>query len=192
MKNFLLIISMMPFIVSARQMEGFGANYYHDDLSIPNYYTYKKLVPNIRIGNHTFVMEFSNLSKIAKVTGIAVNQDNHASWLCLTSKNINYWFISDNEMGKSDLTSIAITNAGQQKSCPRYSGNLDISIKGIPLQDASFASISSIFSHKPDGNIIQYCNDTKSYGDFTQINCLQYYMIKNSVSGVLISQITSN
>jgi len=189
---FLALTTMVSPAVMAVQMEGFGANYYQDDSSIPNYETNKGLTPDIIVGDNIFTMEFSSLADIAKTTGVAVNQGVQASWLCLTSKKVNYWFISDNEMGQGYLTSIGIAKTGAQEGCSSYSGDLIVTIKGIPLLKASSEDISSIFSIRPDSNIIQYCADTKSYGDFSQTNCLQYYLENKRVNGVFISQVTSN
>jgi len=192
MKYLLLALSVTSSVATATQMEGFGTNYYQGDSSIPYYDTNKSLVPNVIVGDNVYTMEFSSLLDIAKTTGVTVNQGNQASWLCLASRGINYWFISDNEMGQGDLTSIAITKAEQQANCSPYKGDLSITIKGIPLLDASFENISSIFRNKPNGNTVQYCTNTKNYGDFTQMNCLQYFFEKKSIKGVIINQITSN
>lgn len=192
MKYLPLVLAIASPVAMATQMEGFGANYYRDDSSIPNYDTNKGLVPNVIVGDNVFVLEFNNLTDIAKTTGVSVNQGDQASWLCLASKGVNYWFISDNEMGQGDLTSIAIAKAESPKGCSIYNGDLNVSIKGIPLLNASLESLSSTFPDMPDGNAVQYCANTQSYSNFTQINCLQYYLENNSVKGVFISQITSN
>ncbi|WP_275555091.1 hypothetical protein [Mixta sp. Marseille-Q2659] len=192
MKFLLLILSIISPVAMAKQMEGFDANYYRDDLSVSNYDTNKSLVPDVIIGDTVFVMAFSKLADITETTGVAVIQGDQASWLCLASNNVNYWFISDNEMGQGDLTSIAIAKAGRQKGCSSYHGDLSVTVKGIPLLSASLENVSSTFSNKPNGNIIQYCTDTKSYGDFTQMNCLQYYLKNKKIIGLFISQVTSN
>ncbi|WP_223812707.1 MULTISPECIES: hypothetical protein [unclassified Pantoea] len=192
MKYLLFALCVTSCVATATQMEGFGASYYQDDLSIPDYDPHKSLVPDIIVGDNIYTMELSRLTDMAKTTGVTVNQDNHASWLCLASEGVNYWFISDNEMGHGDLTSIAIARAEQQGNCSPYKGHLSITIKGTPLLDASFEKISSIFLNKSDGNIVQYCTNTKNYGDFTQMNCLQYFFENKSIKGVIISQITSN
>lgn len=192
MKYLILALSITSSVAMATQMEGFGANYYQDDSSIPNYDTNKSLVPDVIVGDNVYTMEFSSLTDIAKTAGGTVNQGNQASWLCLVSKGVNYWFISDNEMGQGDLTSIAITKAEPQKNCSSYNGDLNVTVKGVPLLSASLENISSIFQKKSSGNTVQYCTNTKSYGDFIQMNCLQYFFEKNNVKGVIISQITSN
>ncbi|WP_241607510.1 hypothetical protein [Rosenbergiella australiborealis] len=192
MKYLILALSITSSVAMATQMEGFGANYYHDDLSPPNYDTNKNLVPDVIVGDNVYTMEFSSLTDIAKTAGGKVNQGNQASWLCLASKGVNYWFISDNEMGQGDLTSIAISKAEPQKNCSFYNGDLNVTIKGVPLLSASLEKISSIFPKKSSENTVQYCTNTKSYGDFIQMNCLQYFFEKNNVKGVIINQITSN
>ena len=176
----------------ATQMEGFGAWYYQDDPSIPAYDSQKVLTPDISLGEHIFVMEFSNLADIAKTAGVAVNQDDQASWLCLASEKTNYWFISDNEMGQGNLTAIAIARAEQPKGCFSYKGKINVDVKGVPLLDASPEKLLALFPNRSDGNTIQYCTDTKRDGDFTQVNCLQYYFVQNKVKGILLSQITTN
>lgn len=192
MKYLLFALCVTSCVATATQMEGFGASYYQDDSSISDYDTHKSLVPSIIVGDNVYTMELSRLTDMAKTTGVTVNQDNHASWLCLASEGVNYWFISDNEMGHGDLTSIAIARTEQQGNCSPYKGHLSITIKGTPLLDASFEKISSIFLNKPDGNIVQYCTNTKNYGDFTQMNSLQYFFENKSIKGVIISQVTSN
>lgn len=192
MKYLLLILSLFSSVTMARQMEGFGANYYQDDSFIPEYDTNKNFVPDVIIGNNVYVMEFNSLADIAKNTGVTVNHGDQASWLCLASGDINYWFISDNEMGKGDLTSIAIAKSVPQKSCIPYSGDLSVTIKGIPLLNVSLENLSSLFPNKPYSNKVQYCTNTRNYGNFTQMNCIQYFFENNNIKGVLISQITSN
>ncbi|NUU69140.1 hypothetical protein HQN64_24030 [Enterobacteriaceae bacterium BIT-l23] len=188
---FVLAAAVSP-VVMAMQMEGFGASYYHDDSSIISHDANKNLVPDVIVGSDIFVMEFSHLADIAKVTGVVINQDDRASWLCLASKSVNYWFISDNEMGQGDLTSIAIARDGRQKGCSPYSNDLSVRVKGVPLLGVSSENFASVLKGKPGDNIIQYCNDTQKYGDFIQMNCLQYYLENKVVEGVLISQVTSN
>lgn len=174
------------------QMEGFGANYYQDDASVPEYDTNKDLSPLVIVGDNIFVMEYSTLADIAKTTDVAVNKGEQASWLCLNSKGVNYWFISDNEMGQGDLTSIVIARNGRAKGCYSYSGDLSVTINKTPLLDMTLGNIISTFSNTSDTNAIRYCNDTKSYGEFTQVNCLQYNIKDKNLEGVIISQITSN
>lgn len=174
------------------QMEGFGANYYQDDASVPEYDTNKDLSPYVIVGDNMFVMEYSTLADIAKATEVTVNKGDQASWLCLNSKGVSYWFISDNEMGQGDLTSIAVARNENFKGCYSYSGDLSVTIKGVPLLNMTLKNIRPMFSNTSDTNIIRYCNDTKIYGDFTQMNCLQYNLKDKNVEGVIISQITSN
>ncbi|WLS80345.1 hypothetical protein Q3V30_07640 [Erwinia pyri] len=67
MKYLLLILSLFSSVTTARQMEGFGANYYQDDSFIPEYDTNKNFVPDVIIGNNVYVMEFNSLADIAKI-----------------------------------------------------------------------------------------------------------------------------
>ncbi|WP_261640637.1 hypothetical protein [Erwinia mallotivora] len=174
------------------QMEGFGANYYQDDASVPEYDTNKDLSPLVIVGDNIFVMEYSTLADIAKTADVTVNKGEQASWLCLNSKDVNYWFISDNEMGQGDLTSVAVARDGRVKGCYSYSGDLSVTINRVPLLYMTLKNITSTFSNTSDTNIIRYCNDTRIYGDFTQMNCLQHNLKDKNVEGVIISQITSN
>ncbi|NCH76558.1 hypothetical protein [Cronobacter sakazakii] len=83
-------------------MTGFGARYYDDITEVysDNHETDKDLVPVIVIGATEYKFEVNTLESIAKNAGVKVNKDNLASWICLKSGDINYWFISDNEMGR--------------------------------------------------------------------------------------------
>ncbi len=193
MKNiaFALAVMASPAAMSM-QMEGFGANYYQDDASVPEYKTNKELSPHVIVGDNMFVMEYSTLADIAKTTDVTINRGDQASWLCLNSKGVNYWFISDNEMGQGDLTSIAVARNERAKGCYSYSGDLNVTIKRIPLLNMTFKNMSSLFSNTSDAKVFRYCNDTKIYGDFTQMNCLQYNLRDKNVEGVIISQITSD
>jgi len=193
MKYIAIVLAVMasPAAISM-QMEGFGANYYQDDASVPEYDTNKDLSPHVIIDDNMFLMEYSTLADIAKTTDVTINKGDQASWLCLNSKGVNYWFISDNEMGQGDLTSIAVARNERTKGCYSYSGDLGVTIKGIPLLNMTLKKISSSFSNTPDANVFRYCNDTKTYGDFTQMNCLQYNLKDKNVEGVIISQVTSN
>ncbi|MGK6326181.1 hypothetical protein ACMGEE_03620 [Erwinia sp. DT-104] len=193
MKNIALALAVMasPAAMSM-QMEGFGANYYQDDASVPEYNTNKDLSPHVIVGDKVFVMEYSPLADIAKTTDVTINKGDQASWLCLNSKGVNYWFISDNEMGQGNLTSIAVARNERTKGCYSYSDDLSVTIKGIPLLNMTLKNISSSFSDTSDAKVFRYCNDTKIYGDFTQMNCLQYNLKDKNVEGVIISQITTN
>ncbi|MDN8540503.1 hypothetical protein QZH36_03415 [Erwinia sp. BC051422] len=193
MKNIALALAVMasPAAMSM-QMEGFGANYYQDDASVPEYNTNKDLSPHVIVGDNVFVMEYSPLADIAKTTDVTINKGDQASWLCLNSKGVNYWFISDNEMGQGNLTSIAVARNERTKGCYSYSDDLSVTIKGIPLLNMTLKNISSSFSDTSDAKVFRYCNDTKIYGDFTQMNCLQYNLKDKNVEGVIISQITTN
>lgn len=193
MKSLLIIfVAVFSSVLMAKPMTGFGANYYNEESSVIYYSTHKDLVPKVVIGDRLFLFEVSCLTDIAKQTGAVVNRDDFASWLCLTSENITYWFISDNEMGQGDLTAIAIAREEKQKGCSAYKRYLNVSVKGIPLLGASTDTLFATFSSKPEGKITQYCNDSRHYGDFTQSNCLQYYREKGITKGVIISQITAS
>lgn len=193
MKYIVVALAVMASPVAmSMQMEGFGANYYQEDASVPEYDTNKDLSTYVIVGDNMFVMEYSTLADIAKATDVTVNKGDQASWLCLNSKGVNYWFISDNEMGQGDLTSIAVARNERVKGCYSYSGDLSVTIKGVPLLDMTLKNIRPTFSNSSDTNLIRYCNDTKTYGDFTQMNCLQYNLKDKNVEGVIISQITSN
>jgi hypothetical protein len=92
----------------------------------------------------------------------------------------------------SSFTSIAIAKSAQQKSCVPYSGDLSVTIKGIPLLSTSSENLSSIFPNKSNSNTVQYCTNTRNYGDFTQMNSIHYFFENNNIKGVFISQISSN
>jgi len=193
MKILLLMMATLAVPVAlAEKMEGFAANYYHDDPFIPGYNVAKSLAPEIIVGNDIFVMEFSNLTDIAKTTGAAIHQDNQASWLCLTARNVNYWFISDNEMGQGALTSIGISQGARQQACSFYNDYFRIKIEGVPLLNATLKDLSTAFPEIPNNNSVQYCAESQSYGDFIQLNCLNYFFENKQLKGIFISQITSS
>jgi hypothetical protein len=173
-------------------MKGFGARYYDEDTE--NYSdehdTNKSLIPDVIIGGGSYVMESSTLDDIAKHTGVTVNKDDQASWICLKSEGVNYWFISDNEMGQGDLTAIGI--AAGDSNCKAFKDGLKVSINDVPLLNASKEKVSSYFSNKPKKDIIMYCNDTKVSGDYIRGNCVQYYLKGAVIQGLFISQLTTS
>jgi len=193
MKHLFLILAAFaaPVAIAAR-MEGFAANYYQDDLSIPNYVVSKNLAPEIIVGDAIFIMEYSSLSDIAQKSSAPIFADDRASWLCLSAKSVNYWFISDKEMGQGNLTSIVTSQEKPQQTCSSYSGSLRVRIEGVPLLNTTIKDLSTTFSDIPENGRVQYCAETKTYGDLTQLNCLQYFIEKQKTQGVLISQVTSN
>ena len=193
MKYIAIVLAVMASpAAKSMQMEGFGANYYQDDASIHEYATDKDLSPRIIVGDNMFFMEYSPLADIAKTTDVTINKGDQDSWLCLSSKGVNYWFISDNEMGQGDLTSIAVARNARPEGCYSYSGDLGVTIKGVPLLNMTLRNISSSFPETPDANRFRYCNDARIQGDVTQMNCLQYHLKDKNVEGVIISQVTSD
>jgi len=189
-----LLVSLIIIVNTcmAGAMKGFGARYYDEDAETysDTHSTDKNLIPDIVIGSNTYKLESSSLRRIAKNTGVKVNEDNQANWICLKSKEINYWFISDNEMGDGDLTTIAI--ARDNSDCTSYEGGISVGIKYIPMLETSKNKISSYFSHEPTKDIVMYYKEVKKSDEYTQGNSIQYYLKGEHVQGLFISQGTIN
>ena len=192
MKYIPLVLILSTSICFATPMKGFGARYYDEntETSLPTYYTDKQLIPNIIIGNNQYSMETNTLADISNYTGVAINKDDQSTWICLKSKGINYWFISDNEMGQGDLTAIAIAKGGE--GCVPYTGKLSVTVKNTPLLNASTEKVSSYFNVRPEKDVIMYCKDAKIFGKYTKGNCVQYHMENKKVIGLFISQLTTS
>ncbi len=192
MKYIPLVLILSTSICFATPMKGFGARYYDEDTetSLPTYNTDKELIPNIIIGNNQYSMETNTLTDISNHTGVAINKDDQAIWICLKAKGIDYWFISDNEMGQGNLTAIAIGEGGE--GCVLYAGKLSVTIKNTPLLDAATEKVSSYFNVKPEKDVVMYCKDTKVSDEYTKGNCVQYYLENEKVEGVFISQLTTS
>lgn len=192
MKYTLLILILLSNACFAARMQGFGAKYYDEDTEnyLDEHDTTKSLIPDVIIGRDSYVMESSTLDDIAKHTGITVNKDDQASWICLKSEDVNYWFISDNEMGQGDLTAIGIS-AGNS-NCKAFKDRLVVSINDVPLLNASKEKVFSFFSSRPKKDIVMYCNDTKVSDEYIQGNCIQYYLKGEVIQGIFISQITTS
>jgi len=187
-----LVLILSTSICFATPMKGFGARYYDEDneTSLPTYYTDKELIPNVIIGNNQYSMEASTLTDISNYAGVAINNDDQAAWICLKSQGIDYWFISDNEMGQGNLTAIAIGKRGE--GCVLYAGNLSVRIKNTPLLGAATEKVSSYFNIAPKKDVIMYCKDTSVSDEYTIGNCVQYYLKNEKVEGVFISQLTTS
>lgn len=192
MKHFLVLLTLMTNVCVADAMKGFGARYYDKDTEhySDTYRTDKDLIPNIVIGSNTYKMESSTLINIATDTGVEVNKDNQANWICLKSQGVNYWFISDNEIGGGDLTTIAIAKDGSD--CIPFEDKINISIKNTPLLAMSKKKISSYFSHEPVKDIVMYYKEVKTTDEYTQGNSIQYFLKGEHVQGLFISQGTTN
>lgn len=192
MKHFLVLLTLMTNVCVADAMKGFGARYYDKDTEhySDTYRTDKDLIPNIVIGSHTYKMESSTLINIATDTGVEVNKDNQANWICLKSQGVNYWFISDNEIGGGDLTTIAIAKDGSD--CIPFEGKINVSIKNTPLLAMSKKKITSYFSHEPVKDIVMYYKEVKTTDEYTQGNSIQYFLKGEHVQGLFISQGTTN
>lgn len=188
MKYTLLVLILIGNACCAESMKGFGARYYDEDIETyqDEHPTNKDLTPDIIIGSNKYKMELSRIDSIAKHTGVKVNKDNQAAWICLKSKGINYWFISDNEMGNGDLTAIAL--AKDESPCTPYTDNLLVSVKAPML--TSRDDISSYFV-KPKKNIVMYYKDVEK-SDYIQSNSIMYYLKGGKVQGMFISQVTTN
>jgi len=192
MKHFLVLLTLMTNVCVADAMKGFGARYYDKDTEhySDTYRTDKDLIPNIVIGSNTYKMESSTLINIATDTGVEVNKDNQANWICLKSQGVNYWFISDNEIGGGDLTTIAIAKDGSD--CIPFEDKINVSIKNTPLLAMSKKKISSYFSHEPVKDIVMYYKEVKTTDEYTQGNSIQYFLKGEHVQGLFISQGTTN
>lgn len=192
MKHFLVLLTLMTNVCVADAMKGFGARYYDKDTQhySDTYRTDKDLIPNIVIGSNTYKMESSTLINIATDTSVEVNKDNQANWICLKSQGINYWFISDNEIGGGDLTTIAIAKDGSD--CIPFEDKINVSIKNTPLLAMSKKKITSYFSHEPVKDIVMYYKEVKTSDEYTQGNSIQYFLKGEHVQGLFISQGTTN
>lgn len=192
MKYMLALLFLIYDSSYAEPMKGFGARYYDKDTE--NYSetrrTNKDLIPDIVISNNKYKLESSSLKRIAKDTGVTVNKDNQATWICLKYNGINYWFISDNEMGGGYLTTIAIAKDGLD--CKPYDGEIIVEVKNTPMLETSKRKVSCYFSHEPTKDIIMYYKELKRSDEYTQGNSIQYYLEGEDIKGVFISQGTTN
>lgn len=186
----LLVLFLVAGTCGATQMTGFGARYYDDMTESYSdiHKTDKNLTPVIILGSNKYNFEVDTVKSIAKNAGVKVNKDSQASWICLKSKDLNYWFISDNEMGAGDLTAISI--ARDNSDCTPYNGNLQVSINAPML--TSKEEISSYFNEIPKKDIVMYYKDVKKSDEYTQNNSIMYYLKGERIQGISISQGTTN
>lgn len=192
MKYILLILILFTNACLAARMKYFGGRYYDEDTEnySGEYATNKSLIPDIVIGGNNYLMESSTLDDISKHTGVTINKDDQASWFCLKSKGVNYWFISDNEMGQGNLTAIGIAKGSS--NCKTFKDRLEVSINDVPLLNASKEKVSSYFSNRSEKDIVMYCNDKKVSDEYIQGNCIQYYLKGQVIQGFFISQLTTS
>lgn len=191
MRYSLIFLGLVAGTCGATQMTGFGARYYDDitETYSDNHATDKDLTPSIVVESAEYKFEVNTVESIAKNVGVKVNKDKLASWICLKSKGINYWFISDNEMGNGDLTAISLAKDGA--ACTDYKGNLQVSINS-PMLNASKEELSSFFNNKPEKDIVMYYKDVEKSDEYTQSNSIMYYLKNGKVQGITISQGTTD
>jgi len=178
--------------VYADQMSGFATQYYQEDLSLPEIASAFPLSPVVTIGNKAIQMETTSLTDIAD---IPIQIDSSARWLCLHSKDgINYWFISDNEMGRGLLTAIAMAKDGNYKECVASPASIRVSIGKRSLLDASRQDIAQSFGNNEEikKEAVLFYQETPVQGGFIQSNTVSYYFNGEKVRGVIVGQITSN
>lgn len=189
MRYHLLFLCLVTGTCGAAQMTGFGARYYDDitETYSDNHQTDKDLTPVIVVDSNEYKFEINTVESIAKNSGVKLNKDKQASWICLKSKGINYWFISDNEMGNGNLTTVAIAKEGH---CTTYKGNLQVSVHAPML--ASKQEIGSFFNSEPEKDIVMYYKDVKKIYGYIQSNSIMYYLKGGKVQGISISQGTTN
>ena len=188
---FLLLLSASQYAY-AGQMSGFAKQYYQEGTSLPEIASAFSLSPVVTIGNKAIAMETSYLTDI---TNTPVQKDDSASWTCLQSKDgINYWFISDNEMGRGLLTAIAMAKDGYHKECVTSPESIRVSIAKIPLLNATRQNIAQCFGNNEGikKETVLFYQETPVQGGFTQSNTLSYYFNGETVHGVIVGQITSN
>lgn len=191
MRYSLMFLYLVAGMCGATQMTGFGARYYDDitETYSDNHETDKDLTPIIVVGSTEYKFEVSTVDSIAKNVGVKVNKDKLASWICLKSKGINYWFISDNEMGNGDLTAIYLAKDGA--TCTDYKGNLNVSINS-PMLNASKEELGSFYASNPKKDIVMYYKSVKKSDEYTQSNSIMYYLKNGKVQGISISQGTTD
>lgn len=187
MKYSLVFLCLVAGTCGANQMKGFGARYYDDitETYSDNHATNRNLEPIITVGNEKYKFEVNTVEAIAKQAGVDVNKDSQASWICLKSKDINYWFISDNEMGGGYLTTVAM--AKDASPCTSYQGFLRVAVKAPML--ASKDDISSYFV-MPKKDIVMFYKEVESL-NYIQSNSIMYYLRGKEVQGLFISQVTT-
>ncbi|WP_211449605.1 hypothetical protein [Enterobacter mori] len=190
MKYFSLMLFLFMNACMAASMTGFGARYYDEvtETYAEVHKTDKDLIPEIVIGSKKYWLERSALEDISIFTGATINKDNQAMWICLESNSINYWFISDNEMGNGGLTAVAI--AKDSSPCITYKGKLQVSVKAPLLTRKE--SVSSFFAIPlKNKDIVMYYKDVEKSDEYTQGNSIMYYLRGKGVQGVFISQTTT-
>ena len=176
----------------AAKMTGFAEQYYRDDLSSQEVVSQQPISPTITIGTKAIQMETTSLTDIAD---IPIQIDSSARWLCLHSKDgINYWFISDNEMGRGLLTAIAIAKDGNHKECVASPESIRVSIGKISLLDTTRQDIAQSFGNNEviKKEAVLFYQDTPVQEGFTQSNTVSYSFDGEKVRGVIVGQITSN
>lgn len=190
MKYILFVLIVMTGTCPAASMSGFGARYYNEDTEnySDNHKTDKALTPEIILNKHKYRMEVSTIDTIANDAGVNVNEDEQSTWVCLSSKGINYWFISDSVMGHGDLTTIAV--AKDNSRCTAYNGELYVSVNAPMF--ASKKEITLYFSVMPRSDIVMYYNDVMKSDEYMQSNSIQYILKDDQVQGIFISQGTTN
>lgn len=181
-KKALILTLLTSQSVLATQMEAFIQKHY--DETGEETEVQKDLTPSIVIGNQQIVMEIQTLDDVHKLTKAPIQESRHYKWLCITDKkDVSYAFISDNAMGRGNLTSVVLLEDGE--GCEVFNGQLSITIKDVPLLSATNNKLIKAYGQIADA----YYNYKPVKDGFTQANTIQYFPDEK---GVIIYQITTN
>jgi hypothetical protein len=167
------------------------------------------LFNDVHAGSLDIVLEKTSLFDVQRAFGGTLQHEGDAGeateWLCYAGRNAHgdptlFWF-SSGEMGgaeESVLSVVQQANPGGNlpdgcSSAPRELTHIDFGVPGVG------ATLSDVSSHvgaaKPDANgHFHYAASYPSSAskDFTVTQTLVYTMKKNAITGVAITQVTSD
>lgn len=195
MMNKLLYTLFLTFICHSAfstQMEGFGRHYYENEHAKNGIETTKNLTPEIIIGNNHITFEVTSLDDIKKLSKAPIKKDEFSTWICLHSKSMNFWFVSDNEMGGGYLTAVILSKGAREKSCKRYNKHIFVSLAGTPLVGSKFDDVKSFYEKINNTASTLYYKETPTGDSYTRNNTIEYYFQNKEVNGAIFGQVTTN
>jgi hypothetical protein len=164
-----------------------------DETSVLMHKTSLDIIPKIIINGQSYGFEEHSLSDIQRAAGGKINYTKRTSWLCFYSPQDKkaYWFLSNNEMQRGQLSAVTVSQADLSGSCtqPDHSLSVLYSVPGLLSQEKTISDYFGI-GIKNANTLNFYVEKTLNKG-ISQINSVQYYFTGNEVSEIVFTQTTT-
>lgn len=152
-------------------------------------------------GDFDVEIEKTTIQDIQHRFGGKIKRNLRETWVCYRPRleNVDYWFISSNEMesgkNKNKLSTIILAPKAKEKiDCDDFDGDVHLNGFDIPLLCSNKDDIYKYFSvddkYQSQDDLSVFHNVERGVGVTSKM--IQYFFKGHSVAGIFISQVTSN